>query len=164
MPGTGEDAEPQVVSVAPGQHLAWQGDFALAHLTTVPVAALAHALLAHGKRRGEPSRIGLLYLVEPPAVGVPDAAARDAFVHLSRSSEPYYAASVLVVPRGFAAGVASAFVQLVRTASRGRLPLAIFSELDPALGWLRQSLPTRSRLPSDDAILALIAALRAGTR
>lgn len=150
-----------VLSVAPGQRVAWQDDFVLAHLTTVASAALAHALLAHGQRRGEPSRIGLLYLIEPPAVGVPGAPARDAFVHLSRSSEPYYAASVLVVPRGFAAGTASAFVQLVRAASRGRLPLAIFSEIDPALAWLRQSLPTRSQLPTDDAIHAMVAALRA---
>lgn len=162
MQGAGEGSLAEVESVAPGQRLAWRGDFALAHLTTVPVAALAHALLAHGRRRGEPSRIGLLYLIEPPAVGVPDAVARDAFVHLSRSSEPYYAASVLVVPRGFAAGAASAFVQLVRAASRGRLPLAIFSEIDPALAWLRQSLPARSKLPSDDAIHAMIAELRAG--
>ncbi len=155
------DEEERIVDVAPGQRLAWQDDFVVAHAKTVPVAALARALLDHGRARGEPSRIGLLYVIEPGGVGVPDAAAREAFVHLSRSSEPYYAASVLVVPRGFAASTAAAFVQLVRTASRGRLPLAIFNDVDRAIGWLRQSLPARSRLPSDDALHAIVARLRA---
>ena len=44
--------------------------------------------------------------------------------------------------------------------SGGRLPMAIFGTTALALRWLRQVVPARSQLPSDDAIEALIARVR----
>jgi hypothetical protein len=154
--------EPTIDEIAPGERIAFVDDFVLLYAARVPTAATPNALLAHGVRSGEPSRLGLVYYVEQRGVGVPDADAREAFVRLSRSSEPYYAASTLVVEGGgLAAGITHAFVQGVRAVSGGRLPLAIFGELAPAIAWLRQVLPARSRLPSDEAIEQLIARARA---
>jgi hypothetical protein len=151
-----------ITELGPGERLASLDDFVLSHVTRIPTAMTANAVLAHGVQRGPPSRLGLVYLIERSGVGVPDAEARAAFVHLSRSSEPYYAASTLVVDGGgLAAGITHAFVQSVRALSGGRLPLAIFGDLTHALPWLRQALPQRSRLPSDDEIERLIARVRA---
>jgi hypothetical protein len=151
-----------IVTVAPGQRLAYLDDFVLVHLATVPVAALARAISEHGVTWGTPSRLGLLYWVERSAVRVPPAETRDAFVELSRTSEPFYAASTVVVPGGgMAAATANTFVQGVRAISGGRLPMAIFGTAPLALGWLRQSVPKVTKLPSDDAIEELIARVRA---
>jgi len=150
-----------ILTVAPGLRLAYQDDFVLAHLATPPLASLAHAISEHGKASGPPSRLALLYFIERGAVRVPSAEARDAFIELSRTSEPYYTCSTLVVPGGgIAAATANTFVQGVRAMSGGRLPMAIFGTTALALGWLRQVVPARSQLPSDDAIEALIARAR----
>lgn len=160
--GEAEDAHP-FVTVAPGQRLAVRDDFVLVHLCTVVGAPMANALLQHGKQHGAGGKqLALLYFIERGGIGAPDAAAREAWIELSRTSGPYYAASTFVVPQdGTAAGAAHAFVQDVRENSGGRLPLAIFSSVRSALGWLRQAVPASTRLPSDDVIEQMLDRLRA---
>lgn len=156
------EPEPTIRALADGERLAFQDDFVLSHVSRVPTAATPDAILQYGIDRGGPNRLALLYVAERAGVGVPDADARSAFVALSRKSEPYYAASTLVVPvSGLAAGTAYAFVNAVRVASGGRLPFAIFADVPHALAWLRQAVPVQTRLPSDDAIERLIARVRA---
>jgi len=150
-----------ILTVAPGQRLAFQDDFVLAHLASAPTVELAHALGRHGMDAGPPSRLALLYYAERSAVRIPGPDARDAFVELSRTSDPYYVASTVVVPGGgLGAATVNTFVQGVRAISGGRLPLAIFATLPLALGWLRQVVPSRTKLPSDDALEELIARVR----
>jgi hypothetical protein len=150
-----------LLTVAPGQRLAYVDDFVLAHYASVPVAEMARAIGRRGVAAGAPARLAIFYFVERAAVRVPDAEAREAFVTLSRTSEPYYVASTIVVPGGgIAAATTNAFVGAVRAMSGGRLPLAIFGEVLPALGWLRQSVPRSTKLPTDDAIEELIARVR----
>jgi hypothetical protein len=154
--------EGRFLSLAPGQRLAHAEDFVLVHLSSVVAASTADALLKLGIEHGTERQLAILYFVERSGVGMPDAQARAAWTQLSRSSEPYYAASSLVVQGGgLAAATANAFVLGVRALSGGRLPLAIFDSVPPALSWLRQASPSATRLPSDDRIERMIARLRA---
>jgi len=157
-----EPGRATIVGVAPGQRIAFQDDFVLAHLASMPTAEMARAISQHGIDAGSPARLALLYLVERSAVRVPSAQAREAFVALSRTSEPYYVASTVVVPGGgLGAATAHTFAQGVRAISGGRLPFAIFTSVPLALGWLRQVAPPSVHLPSDDAIDELIVRVRA---
>jgi hypothetical protein len=153
------------LTVEPGQRLAFLDDFVLVHLARVVGVEMPRALLAHGQARGEGApQLALLYFVEASAIGVPGEEARAAWTELSRTSAPYYAASTLVIPGGgLAASATHAFVQGVRAVSGGHLPLAIFSAVAPALGWLRQAVPRSTRMPTDDAIEQLLDRMRAMT-
>lgn len=159
---SGAETEGRFVTVAPGQRIAHLDDFVLLHLSALVAAQTARALFDLGVQHGARNQLALFYFVEQPGVGAPDAEARAAWTDTSRSSGPYYAASTLVVPGGgLATGTAHAFVQGVRAMSGGRLPLAIFDAVPPALGWLRQAVPQSTRLPSDERIEQLIDRLRA---
>lgn len=152
----------EFVTLGPGQRLATWEDLVVVHLAAVPEPIVARAIFDVGLVHGAPGRLGLVYVVERSGVGVPSAAARDAFVELSRTSEPYYVASTVVIPGGgLAAATAHAFVGGVRALSGGRLPLAVFADLPHAVGWLRQVVPPTTRLPDDDAIDAVLARMRA---